>query len=479
MNGRATDARDPRSGTGVGPSRADTPGRRFSARGWRQAGVGCATIPPLSEDAVELVKDTAMEVAWHVWQARPPEPSLTVVVKATYTIVPEGECLLADEQALPTGDMNHDDDAERSLRYASDLDPLKPRGECMVVGSFHAPGGRPVKQSKIAFQIGPVGKQLAVFGDRAWHLGRPSDARPISHLPLSWESAFGGPEIADNPVGRGLTTVEIEGRSFVLLPNLEDPMRLIGARDQRPPPVGVGPVPRSWPSRMRLAGTYDAQWQRTRYPWFPEDLDWRFFNAAPADQQIDGWWRGDETIALLNLHPAHASVRCRLPGLRAHAFLVPSGGRRPHDVGLALDTITVDADAGQILLHLARRDRGGEGGPLGHRAPLRDPPGARRLARRGPLRGALSRRARRAGRGGAERGGDPSSPGRAPGERAPRRGRSRREVGPPRSGHDPPRRRRRAAERAPGGHGREGRPELAGAGVHRCPGRRRARVGRA
>src|SRR5690606_14576932 len=67
-----------------------------------------------------------------------------------------------------------------------------------------------------------------------------------------------------------------------------------------------------------------------------------------ADQQIDGYWRGDEEIALLHLHPEHASLRCRLPGVAAHAFLVPQGSDRLHDVGLALDTITVDADAGVV-----------------------------------------------------------------------------------------------------------------------------------
>lgn len=295
---------------------------------------------------MELVKDTTMEVAWHVWKARPPQASLTVVVKGAFTLVPQGECTLADSQALPTGDEHHDDDVERSIRYGSDLEPLKPRGECMVIGSFHAPGGRPVAQSKIAFQIGSVGKQIAVFGDRAWHLGRASEPKPISTLTLSWEHAFGGPGFADNPVGRGMAPVETDGQSRMLLPNLEDPTRLVASRDSRPRPVGMGPVPRTWSSRLRLAGTYDAHWQKTRYPWFPADIDWRFFNAAPIDQQIEGYWRGDEEIALLHLHPEHPSVRCRLPGLRVHAFVVAQGSERLHDVGLALDTITIDADRG-------------------------------------------------------------------------------------------------------------------------------------
>src|SRR6188472_1912988 len=131
-----------------------------------------------------------MEAAWHVWQARPAQPSLTVVVKGTFTIVPDGACTLADEQAFPTGDEHHDQDPERSLRYPSDLEPLKPRGECFAIGSFHAPHGRATAQSKCSIAIGAVKKELAVYGDRAWHLGRASDPKPIEKLALSWEHSF-------------------------------------------------------------------------------------------------------------------------------------------------------------------------------------------------------------------------------------------------------------------------------------------------
>lgn len=301
---------------------------------------------------MELIKDTELEVAWHVWQARPPHPSLTVVVKGTFALAP-GVCT-PTAHALPTGDAHHDDDVERSVRYPSDLDPLKPRGECMVIGSFHAPGGRPVPASKVAFQIGPVRKQLAVFGDRVWHLGRQSEPKPTSKLALTWEHAFGGPGFADNPVGRGIAAESIASASSggaqarVMLPNIEDPMALVASREQRPRPVGFGPIPRTWSARTKLAGTYGAAWQKTRYPHLPEDIDWRFFNAAPRDQQIDGFFRGDEEIVLRHLHPEHALLETRLPGVRAHAFLVAEGDERLRDVGLRLDTILVDADEGVV-----------------------------------------------------------------------------------------------------------------------------------
>lgn len=321
-----------------------------------------------------------MEVAWHVWQARPPHPSLTVVVKATFTIVPEGPCTLAGVQALPTGDMHHDDDPERSLRYASDLEPLKPRGECFVVGSFHAPGGQPVPHSKVAFQIGAVRKQLAVYGDRVWFHGRPSAPAPIAKLPISWELAFGGPGVADNPVGRGIAPVVVDGQPRHLLPNIEDPMSLVAAPRERPRPVCAAPIPRTWASRLRLAGTYGPAWKEKRYPWFPEDIDWRFFNAAPIDQQIDSYWRGDEEIVLRHLHPQHASVRTWLPGIRPQAYVVAKSNGRLRDMSLSLDTIAVDADEGLVYCmwrgaaEVAKADLS----DLEHLYVVEDAPGARR-----------------------------------------------------------------------------------------------------
>ena len=292
---------------------------------------------------MELVKDTEMEAAWQVWQARPPQPSLTVVVKATYALVADGVAELSDTQLLPTGDTHHDDDPERSLAYPSDLDPLKPHGECMVIGSVRVAGEVTFESTRVGVRVGSVDKQLAVFGDRTWRRGGPTPPVGVTEVPLTWERAFGGPGHAANPVGCGMKPASGEDR--LRLPNLEDPKRTIAGGEAKPPSVGLGPIPRSWEPRLRYAGTYDSAWLTTRYPWYPEDLDWRFFCAAPADQQIEGFWRGDESIVLNNLHPVHPVVRCRLPGLAAHAYLVAEDDAL-RDVGLRLDTITIDADLG-------------------------------------------------------------------------------------------------------------------------------------
>jgi uncharacterized protein YjbI with pentapeptide repeats len=303
---------------------------------------------------VRLVKDSPFEVAWFVWPVRPPRPRLTVVVKATFELVADGECPIAAEQALPCGDENHGDETE-SLRYESDLAPFKPRGECLVIGTYRPPPGAPVRSAALGFRIGPVQKQLALWGDRHYTpLGSVSDAAPIQAIPLRWERAFGGPAFDDNPHGRGIARVEVEGKRVVLLPNVERPEGLAGGSPDQLEPAACWPVPRTFPARAGLMGSYDASWLKKRWPWFPEDFDWRYFNAAPPDQQITGFFRGDEQIQLLDALPDAPVVRCRLPGLRPRVLVeadAPAGAAPPplHLLAPDLDTITVDLDARRVI----------------------------------------------------------------------------------------------------------------------------------
>jgi uncharacterized protein YjbI with pentapeptide repeats len=286
---------------------------------------------------MEIVKDTVMEVGYLVWQVRPPRPSLTVVAKASFALVPGELCTLAAEQHPVTGPVFHDDDPQRGMRLDTDLAVWKTRGECFLAGTCHPPGGKPVTTSAVSFQVGKVSKTLAVIGDRTWSsLGVLSEPRPFTSMPLSYERSFGGPDIDANPLGSPT-------------PNLEEPRELITSPRSRPKPAGAFPVPPEWKSRMKRAGTYDKKWLAQRWPYFPEDFDGSFFNAAPEDQWIDGFWKGDEEILLKNLHPKHPTLRTRLPALRARSFLLEKGtGLR--EVPLRLDTITVDADAGLVFV---------------------------------------------------------------------------------------------------------------------------------
>lgn len=302
---------------------------------------------------MRYVKDSPLELGFRVWQVRPPSPSLTLVVKGTFDPAAGDPAPFAEEQVPTTGEVHWEDDVQMSQRLPSDFALLKPKGECFVVGKAWAPNGRPSPMVACKFKIGPIEKSFAVFGDRRWQKGlvrSMSEPLPFTEMELRMERAFGGPKFAANPYGRGQGEAEGE----LLLPNLEQVRDLIRSPTSRPEPVLLGPLPISWPDRMRYAGTYDQRYMRERWPWLPEDFDWRFFLEAPPDQRLrEGFWRGDERIELHNLHPTVPSIVSRLPGIVPRLFLdVQRPGRAPSfdEVALKLDTVVWDGAIGKLLL---------------------------------------------------------------------------------------------------------------------------------
>ena len=138
------------------------------------------------------------------------------------------------------------------------------------------------------------------------------------------------------------------GSSDARLPNLEDPKRPVSSPGMQTEPAGFGPIPRTWEQRTSRSGSYDAAWLKQRWPWFPNDFDWAHFNAAPRDQQLDGYLDGDEPLELENLHPDYSRYETRLPGIRPQLFVVDGYGTR--EAALKLDTLWVDADAEKLVL---------------------------------------------------------------------------------------------------------------------------------
>src|SRR5262249_26782145 len=133
------------------------------------------------------------------------------------------------------------------------------------------------------------------------------------------------------------------------LPNVEHIEQLLRSTRERPPPAGFGPLDRRWAERVSKVGTYDAAWRAERWPWFPEDFDWGYFNAAPADQQIAGYLRGDEALVLEGMHADVVRYESRLPGLRPRCFIA-KGAHSFEELALSLDTLWIDVDAGELVL---------------------------------------------------------------------------------------------------------------------------------
>ena len=207
----------------------------------------------------------------------------------------------------------------------------KPRGEVLVTGECCAPQHKPAQAVDVSLQAGNIRKDLQVFGDRHWKAGTITDPTPFKRMPVSWERAFGGPQFATNPLGKGAAKITAaDGSTYLPLPNIENPRRLIGSPQDTPTPAGFAPLDMLWPQRYRKCGTYDQQWLQKHWPFFPEDMDFEFFNAAPEDQFADGFFQGGEQIQITNMHPQYAVVRSHLPNIRMRVFASLNPDFRQH-----------------------------------------------------------------------------------------------------------------------------------------------------
>jgi hypothetical protein len=296
----------------------------------------------------------------------------TVIVKATFSMAPEATAEKAPEQIPLTGaDIIGGEGPGAAARYESDFVPFKPKADVLCVGKAHAPKGETATELLVRLCIGPVDKVIRVIGNRRWEQTfsglrfRISEPEPFESIDVCYENAYGGMDPDDpegyasselNPIGKGYTK---KGKQLagMPLPNLEDPTKPIRHWDDRMRPQSFGPVGRTWVPRIKRAGTYDANWLAQRSPELPEDFDDAFYNGAPADQQIQGYLRGNEEIQIDNMHPAFRRFRCKLPGVRVRSLvnLTMDSKERLYEIPLNLDTLWVDMDA--LLMVLVWRGR--------------------------------------------------------------------------------------------------------------------------
>jgi hypothetical protein len=167
-----------------------------------------------------------------------------------------------------------------------DMGLPKSGAEVLSAGLCRAPGKKPVTAMEICFRVGPVRRRLAVFGDRERLPGGGLSAPlPFVGMPLTWDRAFGGPDFAANPAGKGLDKDNKPGRQ---VPNVEDPENLVLNDDDKPEPACPLPVDTANPLRRALSGTYDKTWLETRWPALPDDVNPEFFYSAQSAQRLAG-----------------------------------------------------------------------------------------------------------------------------------------------------------------------------------------------
>ncbi|MFT3764205.1 MAG: DUF2169 domain-containing protein [Minicystis sp.] len=298
---------------------------------------------------MDVVSACPLRVASIVWQPRAGAWAITVVCKATFALLPGVSPLAEEQEDIFEADAHWDDDPRRSLAAASDLAPFRRRAEVILVGHAHAPDRIPVATLLARLVVGDVDKSIRVVGDRLFSLdGQLSEPARFTRMPLGWERAGGGPDTT-NPAGiRADGRPDARGRTP--LPNLFPPGAHVAERGAFVEPIGFGPIAPTWPSRVAKLHHRAAGWDHRRWnerP-LPADIDGGYFNAAPADQQLDEI-RADERIVLENLHPEHARLVTSLAPVAPMAT-VTGAPRANGSLQLVRDTLWIDADRGICTL---------------------------------------------------------------------------------------------------------------------------------
>ena len=305
---------------------------------------------------MRVQSEDVINPGWFAHSFRPPSTAEVFVCKVTCQIesgkvaVP----LLANDAKPLNGDMFEDDDPKGQLLYPNDFVPFKPKVDLLFSGTAFVPKNGKQQNLDVSWKVGGWSKHLRVFGDRKWIIDpmstNISPAVSFHQMPLDYCHSFGGLASKSNPLGKGF------GQSSANLPNIELPGKLVKSPSSDVTPAGFAPIPSAWFPRNQNLGTYDDTWQKTRWPWLPSDFDYRCFNAAPLDQQLDRSLVGNEEILFENLHPKHAVYQTWLPGIRVRCFvgktnaLDESIDKEFREVTMQLDTLFVDMHAEQLVL---------------------------------------------------------------------------------------------------------------------------------
>jgi len=282
---------------------------------------------------------------------------LSVLLKRSYFIVPDGRCVRAEKDfKIVTGDMHYDGPMNSTVQFESDFVPFKLGTDVVLNGNAYAPGGSAVHELTASVLVDSHRKDIAVIGDRVSKFRAGNDPtftepEPFTVMPIRYERAYGGVDIysdtkmpcpyARNHLGRGFVIANSKRTVDNLpLPNIEDiadrlmPERLCAGHfmhwERQPMPQGFGWYGKCWQPRGALAGVmpadrkYEEQlraaytelvpaeqrelYDQTRLP----DMNFNFFHGASPGLALP-FLNGNETITTINVTP-EGSLAFQLPG---------------------------------------------------------------------------------------------------------------------------------------------------------------------
>jgi hypothetical protein len=314
---------------------------------------------------MELLNATKMKAGYTMGMRPDGRELLVVVIKGTFTMPGHGTAaeLAAEQQELIEADVFTGDPGFSAPQYESDYAPRKPKCDVLLNGSAYAPRGSPADRVRVGLRVGSMTKVFDVLGNRAWKeiMGTVTTTppEPFTVMPISYDNAFGGVDNAHldarrhrtyppNHAGKGyfhnLDTYIYDGKP---LPNTEESVRPVTVPNGTYRPMAFGAVGRSWEPRPRFAGTYDQHWLEDVFPFLPSDFDERYYQAAPADQQMD-YPQGGEQVTLYNLTP-QGRLDFVVPAVTVPVRFHAVDGGEEEEIAVC-DTLLLEPDVNRFMM---------------------------------------------------------------------------------------------------------------------------------
>jgi hypothetical protein len=231
---------------------------------------------------------------------RGPSLRLVIICKAAFSL----DSTPMEPMAAPRiflADVHHRGRPMARVIVPGDMVPGRTRVDVTLDGHACAPRDEQLAEMAVRLTlrqdgVAAIDKPLLVMGD----LDGDEQPQPFSMMPIAYERAAGGAGFDANPIG-------VVGSDEH--PNIVNP-------SQPERPAGYGPIAAVWPARMKLLRPEHKARLRTAIMDLPDDMDWRYFQAAPLDQQIESL-APDTAIALSGFNPDEPTIAAQLPGARA------------------------------------------------------------------------------------------------------------------------------------------------------------------